>query len=82
MNKGATSKDGDQNAISALKCYMQALAIKSDHTPSIFNLACNYLKIKDYPEAKKWFEKAIAVTVNDPMPDAYYGLCLACISLG
>ena len=61
---------------------MQALALKSDHTPSIFNLGCNFLKIKDYPEAKKWFSKAISVTVKTPMPDAYYGLCLTCINLG
>ena len=40
---------------SALACYKQALELNKDHVPSIFNLACNYEKLEQYPEAKEWF---------------------------
>lgn len=51
-----------------------------EHTPSIFNLACNYQKNGEFSEAKEQFEKAIKV--REDWPDAYYGLTLTCIKLG
>ena len=64
---------------SALKCYQQALSLNQDHTPSIFNLACNHQKRQNYTLAKEWFQKAISVV--EKWPDAYYGLALSCIKL-
>jgi tetratricopeptide (TPR) repeat protein len=40
---------------SALACYKQALQLDKDHTPSIFNIACNYEKLENYTEAKAQF---------------------------
>ena len=68
------------NNKAALKCYKQALKLQQDHTPSIFNLACNYEKEGEYDEAKIWFLKAVGVKKD--WPDAYYGLSLVCIRLG
>ena len=42
-------------AESAVQCYRQALKIDEKHLPSIFNLACNLEKLKEYDEALKWF---------------------------
>ena len=78
-HKGVVLNQKEKNE-AALSCYMQALTLQSDHTPSIFNLACSYEKLQQYDEAKKWFMKAIAV--KDDWPDAYYGLSLVCIRLG
>lgn len=64
---------------SALECYKQALELNKNHTPSIFNLACNYEKLEMYPEAKQEFKKAIEV--DAAWPDAHYGLALTCIKL-
>ena len=77
-HKGVVLNQKGKNE-SALNCYKQALKLNNSHTPSIFNLACNYEKLKNYPEAKSWFVKAIAV--KDDWPDAYYGLALTCIRL-
>lgn len=35
----------------ALNCYRQALLLKQDHEPSIFNLACSYEKLEKYEDA-------------------------------
>jgi hypothetical protein len=36
------NKKKGSNAEDALKCYKQAYALDSKHTPSIFNLGCSY----------------------------------------
>ena len=77
-HKGVVLNQKEKNE-AALACYKQALKLQSDHTPSIFNLACNYEKLQQYDEAKSWFLKAIQV--KDDWPDAYYGLSLVCIRL-
>ena len=77
-HKGVVLNQKNKNE-SALNCYNQALKLNNTHTPSIFNLACNYEKLGQYEDAKSWFEKAIAV--KDDWPDAYYGLALTCIKL-
>lgn len=62
-----------------MECYRQALKIDEKHLPSIFNLACNLEKLKQYEEARHWFEHAIKV---QPLwSDALYGLTLVCIRL-
>ena len=55
------------------------MKLNQSHTPSIFNLACNYEKLEDFPKAKKWFLHAIKV--KEDWPDAYYGLALTCVRL-
>jgi len=77
-HKGVVLNQKDQNE-SALSCYKQALKLNQSHLPSIFNLACNYEKLKFYDKAKSWFKHAIEVK-ND-WPDAYYGLSLTCLRL-
>ena len=56
------------------------MKLNPEHTPSIFNLACNYQKNGEPAKAKEQFEKAIKV--REDWPDAYYGLTLTCIELG
>ena len=58
---------------------MQALKLDDQHLPSIFNLACNLEQLKDYAQAKRWFEHAIKI--KSDWIDALYGLTLACIRL-
>ena len=77
-HKGVVLNQKNHNK-AALDCYNQALKLNNSHTPSIFNLACNYEKLKEYAESKSWFLKAIAV--KEDWPDAYYGLALTCIRL-
>jgi len=79
-HKGVVLNQNNDALQSALKCYKQALKLNPSHTPSIFNLACNYEKNDQHAEAKEQFEKAIAV--REDWPDAYYGLTLTCIKLG
>ena len=78
-HKGVVLNKNIEALQSALRCYKQALQLNPEHTPSIFNLACNYEKNGEYPEAKQQFEKAI--NVKEDWPDAYYGLTLTCIKL-
>lgn len=78
-HKGVVLNQNDSALKSALKCYKQALMLNPEHTPSIFNLACNYQKNGEPAEAKIQFEKAIKV--REDWPDAYYGLTLTCIQL-
>ena len=79
-HKGVVLNQNDQALQSALNCYKQALKLNPEHTPSIFNLACNYQKNNEPAKAKEQFEKAIKV--KEDWPDAYYGLTLTCIELG
>jgi len=44
--------DDDKALTSALDCYKQALKLNPEHTPSIFNLACNYQK-GNWPDKAK-----------------------------
>ena len=64
---------------SALNCYRQALRLKSDHEPSIFNLACSFEMLGKYDDAFDWFKAAINCREN--WPDAHYGLALCCLKL-
>lgn len=73
------NQKGRQWYESALSCYKQALLLDKDHIPSIFNMACNYEKLKCYPEAKEQFLRAIQA--QERWPDAHYGLALVCIKL-
>ena len=63
----------------ALNCYRQALLLKQDHEPSIFNLACSYEKLEKYHDAHQSFTAAIECREN--WPDAHYGLALCCLKL-
>jgi tetratricopeptide (TPR) repeat protein len=54
FHKGVVLNQKSQ-AESAVQCYRQALEIDEKHLPSIFNLACNLEKLKEYDEALKWF---------------------------
>ena len=78
-HKGVVLNKNESALQSALKCYKQALKLNPAHTPSIFNLACNYEKNEEHAEAKAQFEQAIRV--REDWPDAYYGLTLTCIKL-
>lgn len=64
---------------SALNCYKQAYKLNKTHTPSIFNLACSYLKLKQYEDSKHWFK--ICISVEQVWPNAHFGMALCCIRL-
>lgn len=71
---GAETEDNKRMASSAIEEYKQVLTRDPKNIKAIKGVAVLYLQIKDFDQAKQYYQKASAVDSNDP--DNYYSIAV------
>jgi tetratricopeptide (TPR) repeat protein len=71
---GAETEDNKRMAASAIEEYKQVLTRDPKNINAVKGIAVLYLQIKDFDQAKQYYQKAATVDSNDP--DNYYSIAV------